>query len=456
MKSAIFAGLTSGIPADPTFEPTPTQEGSETEQLLSINLSSLAQDLKSATTAPLSEERRKDKDLYKTPLMMAELDDALEMEYQQSPQVYQKYFKNLVRMVQNLKPQKTEHSVFFEPESYLIDATKALLFIPSNLEIKGFSKPFCQASKALQEILFSFYNQFIEYKRPIKYNFKKSLIPPSIWTTTNSASLEKNSAFQSPLLRFPIKLAFGGLVSWSYLAGQMSGQGMFIKHLESLQKDFNTSIHFSAIPLENWIDIRDSLFSDLLGILVLGPSGAIGVIGWLLVSDAPRNFHFFLKGLLVVKVLENLSFPRASEWANLLKQKILKEYPSVIDAQGKSFFMKLQFDDKSFSFIQIEKTVDTILEAFRETKFRQLKDLSLFDLPTWNASDEEKTNGLRKFLLSGEKPDLSNYDSKHIIAAATLESVSDNPDISNIFSQMIEWLAAKYDVHWAEMILSDY
>jgi hypothetical protein len=89
---------------------------------------------------------------------------------------------------------------------------------------------------------------------------------------------------------------------------------------------------------------------------------------------------------------------------------------------------------------EAKRSADIVASVLVQSKLKSLENHSLGEVQTWRNEDEAIVRELRSLLtsrspLSGDHA--SGYFAAHVVAAAVLEAVSGNAEISEIFESML-------------------
>ncbi|MCB0370803.1 MAG: hypothetical protein KDD45_15610 [Bdellovibrionales bacterium] len=341
------------------------------------------------------------------------------------------------------------------------DAIKAAL-----LYIKVFSKretsTVCRTTFVAQKMIINLYQDFIdcEISHEVQFCKQPPIAPllswgngPATWTEAHTKSIGlKNVA----IVNLPIGNSQGGIFAWTTLAHEVSGHDLLMAAdlINELYQNVRDSLRSKGISQDTtnyWVskvERIDEIASDILGVLNLGPAAAIGLIGYLkglspnkkLRPNGPKEDEHpadVLRGIAVANAVDRLAIQNRTQWSSLFYEKVVEDFPSTVNLDG-----------KDISDQEAMRSAEIVSHAILNSFLPVLNGKSLRMVRTWGVKDQQVTEQIGACLsnktLAGVpaycKKSIDKQYAKHIIAAATIESLKMHADPQVIFSNMIKLL----------------
>jgi hypothetical protein len=197
----------------------------------------------------------------------------------------------------------------------------------------------------------------------------------------------------------------------------------------------------SVLP-DYWSSRIDETASDVMGILNMGPTAAIGVIGYFRGLNAAFSGKAALRnegraddphpadivrGYLASSVVRLLSFSGAAAWANVLKAETDKDLDQIV------------LDGQRVSASDAQTSARIVAETIVQTKLPTLEAHALGDIQDWTDKDEQLVAQVRTILgTAGELPaDQSpQIFAAHVVGAAIMEALAGHDAPSLLFDRM--------------------
>lgn len=248
-----------------------------------------------------------------------------------------------------------------------------------------------------------------------------------------------------PIISFPIGYAHGGILAWAALPHEIahtileSGLKLSVPLSKEMRKCL-TRAGFTRAAIKYWSNRVSEAGADVLGVLYMGPTAALGLISFLRAMRPDRKLSNtidlqdehpmdLLRALMMAYVVKNLKFDGNEIWFKFLIKEIYKDY------------------DKNFAPFDFKKACqDASVVAVAIMNSPIIKGKSLCQIYSWNNHDEQ----LVESLIRNSQPQrfLSplHFQSPHIISAANLSLLFNfqlyerDLRISQIFQSMIKQL----------------
>lgn len=329
---------------------------------------------------------------------------------------------------------------------------------------------FCQATKAIQELVSDLYDGFVIEQGT---RFPRSRATPSLHLWKNIAgpytydiSALEQIGLKATLVAMPIVNSTGGLLAWTTYAHEVAGHNNLHAGIclwgELQNTIYQRLLQANVIPslARYWAERTDEVVSDILGILTLGPAAAIGLIGYfrglsptgkLRANGEASDPHpsDLLRGFLAAKVVQQLNISNAREWAQVIERETVKDYPLHRIDQRTSFYAPVALANQLYSFRQLLKSVEVVVKSVLYTQLQCMGKRSLFELRAWDDNDMAQTQHMINH-IEGKIDDCELYSASHVVAAATFSALKSNADISRIFRRMTALLSKmhRYNPHW--------
>lgn len=287
---------------------------------------------------------------------------------------------------------------------------------------------------------------------------------PYTWTIGAAASLQLGAGVVS----LPPNNRLGGLLAWATLPHETAGHD--ILHADTGLLDELGLLVYRAIltDLSNnvflanyWRQCIDETASDIVGLLHGGPTTGIGLIGYfrgimggkLRSTGAmpPTDTHpiDLLRGYIAARVVAQMPFASAAEWAALIRQEVDKDAQQMylIDRQTNQQYQLVQEN----AIRSAEIVADTIVNS----KLATLEGHSLKEIQNWNEQDQSIAESLGLLMQSGsplpENYRNSGYLAAHVVGGAITEALKAGANIGTLFTRMVDYLDMmhRYNQIWS-------
>lgn len=320
-----------------------------------------------------------------------------------------------------------------------------------------------RATDGFQEVVSDLYDGFLGAEDRVGVNPPDvGTIPPLVkwgnpdfgpYTWPGDATF--NLGIGAGVVSLPPANARAGLLAWSALGHETGGHD--ILHADTgLEGELTNAVRSALAPLGNiwasyWGDRIDESASDVLGILNMGPTAAIGLVGYFrglnaafagdprLRNTGPANdFHpaDILRGYLGAETVRLLSFDGAAAWADLIAAETDKDLGTI------RLLGQVVDTDEA------KRSCQIVAETLATTRVQSLENHSLIDIQDWRNLDEEKVATVREALTTvANLPDDTGSPiyAAHIVAAAVTGALAPGADVPMIFERMLVLLKRMHD-----------
>jgi hypothetical protein len=399
----------------------------------------------------------------KDPTNYSQLRGRLESSREKLPPLYRKnVFEPFTRELGNLGQEGFSQILLDDPRremaaGLMMDIAHSIL---QNGE--GYNE---KATDSFQEVISDLYAGFLsaEDRKGVKLPDKGAIPPLVKWGNPNNGpytwpvDATNNFGVRTGIVNLPPANSRGGLFAWAALGHETAGHDILHADTGLSQEMANaiyTSLHDENIGHklpEYWATRIDETASDVMGILNMGPSAAIGLIGFFrglnfaysgeakLRNEGPEKDPHpadILRGYLASYTVNMLSFSGSAEWAK------------IIDAETDRDLSTILIQEEEVDAQEAKNSAKIVAKTLINAKMESLDNHHLGEIQNWRNRDETIVNKLRTVLtMAGELPSqfASGIYAAHVVAAAVVESVSRNADIPMLFDRMIGMLKIMHD-----------
>jgi hypothetical protein len=324
-----------------------------------------------------------------------------------------------------------------------------------------------KATDSFQEVVSDLYDGFLSAEDRI--GVKKpdnAVLPPLVkWGRPSSGPytwpIEATSIFglEAAIVSLPPANARHDILAWTTLAHETAGHDVLSAD-DGLAEELSISVRkaITAGGLDPdlagyWADRIDETASDVMGILNMGPTVGIALIGYFRCLNAAyghgaklRNIGDWrdphpadiVRGYLAASVIRRLSFSKRDDWANFIEAETNKDLSTIELAT-----MEVSPDDA-------KKSADIVADILVKGKMSCLEDHALGEIEDWRDDDETIVSELRP-LLTRLNPLPDYYEegiyAAHVVAAAVEESLKKDADLGLLFGRMICMLKIMHDAN---------
>ena len=332
------------------------------------------------------------------------------------------------------------------------------------------------ATDGFQEVVSDLYDGFLSAEDRIGVEPPdKGAIPPLVkWGRpefgpyTWTAEATSNFGVKCAIVNLPPSHARIGLLGWATLGHETSGHdilhadtGLRAELKQIVRNALKSKKMGKGLP-RYWSDRLDETASDVLGILNMGPSAGVSLIGYFrglnaAISGSPtlrntgsrRDLHpaDILRGFLAASTVRLLQFAGAAQWAD------------AIDAETAKDVSRIKIGNTPITEQEARESAEIVATALVRTGVNTLEGHALGEIQDWCDSDESIVGEIRD-VLTGERSLPSEFESgiyaAHVVAAATTAAISQNGDKSLLFNRMLSILKAMHDRNpsWGPLFVS--
>ncbi len=341
------------------------------------------------------------------------------------------------------------------------------------------------ATRAAQELIGDLWDKYLEEETNAKAGSSDLMAPLFSWSTHSSAAIYPavNATMRdldSTVALFPIGNARRGVLTWASFAHEVTGHNVLtantrlIEELKTkiFQKISNKMSSYTkgSHLATYWSDRVNETVSDILGIMNMGPTRAIGIVGYLKAMNGGelrsqegnhRDLHplGILRGFLAARVMKKLPIEGSEVWSQEIKDLTSADYPKKITQSGKEVHARIRLDGKNVKYKEVAKSIRILVNTVFNTKLNCLNGKSLGEIRVWNEHDELEVHNLRKYIKIGSGDILypasnpAGYYAQYVVSAAVMESLGQGANLPAIFQSMVSMLVAmnRFNPDWKEM-----
>ncbi|WP_218578648.1 hypothetical protein [Vineibacter terrae] len=320
------------------------------------------------------------------------------------------------------------------------------------------------ATDAFQEVVADLYDGFLsaEDRRgvpPPDHDVLSPLVKwgkPQFGPYTWPSDATERLGVEAAIVSLPPAHGRGGLLAWAALAHEAAGHDV-VHANDGLESELSDKVRaaLSKYPAlaDYWADRMDETAADVLGILNMGPSAGIGLIGYFrglravfdgvarLSNEAsPYDPHpaDILRGFLAAEVVRLCPFAGRDAWADAILQETLQDW---VNGQ-------LRIAGKPIDQATARSSAEVVAQAIAQSHLTELGGHSLASIQTWRDRDEQIVDALCQALgvpvgLSAELT--GGVYAAHVVAAAVRSALRPDADIALIFTRMLRLLKQMHD-----------
>lgn len=324
-----------------------------------------------------------------------------------------------------------------------------------------------RATDAFQEVISDLYDGLLsaEDRHGAKPPDQEVIAPLVKWSSPDSGPytwpVDATSCFDlgCAIVNLPPSNASQGLLAWTALAHETAGHDI-IHANDGLEEELQDAVHTAlsnsnrtASIADYWATRIDETASDVFGILNMGPSVGIGLIGYFrglnaayegtahLRNDGPADDPHpadILRGFLASATIGLLSFRGASTWAK------------AVDRETRQDLTRITLEDREISTEDAISSAGIVAKALTHTRLKSLANHRFIDIQNWRDADERIVAQLRRTFSTvtpiSERVKSGIY-AAHAVAAAATAALTKGADISMIFGQMLRLLKLMHDAN---------
>lgn len=359
-------------------------------------------------------------------------------------------------------------------------------------------------TRAFQEIVDDLFVSFLsaEEAKSIDSGIKikapdLGIIPPMVrwnWNHESGPYINPNSIENSygrlgipwtavPLVNLPIGFRQGGIAAWQSLGHETVGHGILSADLGLLDELKSAVIQQVSVEIMRqepgmnkdlmsllclyWSFVVSEAAADVMGVLHLGPTAAIGLITFFrgrckanaVAMGTKKYFWQMNKGLMeephpptswrifmMAETVRLLKFSQADLWANVIEEEAMKDFGDFYLQMETGAYPKI-FNKKPFM-IEVAKSVARTMATH---KLFTLEGHALIDIQCWSERDEGLKNDFMRF-FNGEPPENIEEGcfAPYVLSAASelaLRSTTGKDKIKSIFDRMVLLLSKMHETN---------
>nr|BDT32337.1 hypothetical protein MFMH1_20060 [Myxococcus sp. MH1] len=280
---------------------------------------------------------------------------------------------------------------------------------------------------------------------------------PYTWPVDATSSV---LGIQAGIVSLPPAHARRGLLGWAALPHEAAGHDI-LNADSGLTAELSNAVYDqlkSSFPslATYWADRIDESAADVLGILNMGPTAGLGLVGYfrglnaawgggpVLRRDGPSEDTHpadVLRGYLAAATVQKLRFATGTAWGELIEREV------DTDLNGR----KLDLEGASVTRELAKSSADAVAQVLVTYRPAALEGHALGQIQNWRDEDEARVNRLARGLargpveLAGELAE-GTY-AAHLVAAAVVAGLTPDADIPSVHSRMIRQLKQMHDAN---------
>ena len=376
------------------------------------------------------------------------------------PEAYQRaVVAPLVKLLQALGPAQYRRILAADPArqagaGLLLDLCQAVLQ-------RGEGRT-ARATRAFQEVVSDLYAGFgAAAARAHAPPPEAAILPPLVrwgradagpytWPATQSAKLDVGASVVS----LPAANAAGGLLAWSALGHETAGHAVLSGHpglAEELGRAVERAVAAEGVSPQvgRYLGQRiDEAASDVLGVLAMGPSAAVGLVGYLRALEGAwagearlsgtgqaANDHpaSILRAFVAAETVRRLPMAGAARWADRLV------------AEATEDLGRIRLAGRPVPVAEARAAAAAVAEAVMTARPPALGGRSLAEVHAWGDADEATASALRRQLAAPglrASPRLDGFTAGHAVAAAVQLATSGELAPGQALDRLLELLDA--------------
>ncbi|OPY75291.1 MAG: hypothetical protein A4E63_00402 [Syntrophorhabdus sp. PtaU1.Bin050] len=316
-----------------------------------------------------------------------------------------------------------------------------------------------------QEVISDLYDGFLsaEDRQGVKPPDKGTIPPLVKWGRPDFGPytwpVDATSVFglKAGVVNLPPANAKRGLLAWAALGHETTGHdilyadtGLLQELAAKVRKALEEQNVGQGLP-DYWADRIDETASDILGILNIGPSAGIGLIGYFralneaytgdgkLRNDGPEDDPHpadIVRGYLAASAVGLLKFSGATGWAKTILSETEKD------------LTRIRLGEAVIKPEDARQSAGIVASTLMRGKMESLDNHALGDIQDWRDHDETITKKLRTILISANqlpRKYAKGFYAAHVVAAAVTAALSKDGDVALIFSRMVTILKTMHD-----------
>jgi hypothetical protein len=331
------------------------------------------------------------------------------------------------------------------------------------------------STDSFQEVVSDLYDGFLsaEDRRGINPP-DKGVIPPLVkwgnpdfgpytWPVDATASFDVKAG----IVNLPPSNARSGLLAWAALGHETAGHDILHADTgthEALSSAVQTGLEDQKLKdglPEYWSSRIDETASDVLGILNMGPTAGLGIVGYfrglnVAFGGEPKLRNEggagdphpadILRGYLAAYTVSLLSFEGAADWAQVIESETNKDLSTIL------------LEDNKVSPEIAKKSAKIVASTIFGAKLPSLENHAFGEIQNWRDLDEGIVKDLIPILTTASQLPtrlVGGIYAAHVVAAAVEAAISKDADISSIFSRMLSILKTMHDANpsWGPLFI---
>jgi hypothetical protein len=322
-----------------------------------------------------------------------------------------------------------------------------------------------RANAAFQEVVSDLYDGFLsaEDRGGVEPPDNETLPPmvkfgnPDDGPYTWPVDATSNFGMRVAVVNLPPGNTRRGLLAWPALGHETCGHDILhadngLLHEVSVAVRTALSQDSTTRSLASyWSKRIDETASDVLGILNMGPSPAIGLIGYFRALNAafggtptlsnagPSNDPHpadIVRGFLAAATVRQLEFGEASAWADTIEEETENDV-TTIRLAGKKVDPEVA-----------KKSARIVSQTIVTHPMTSLEGHAFGEIQNWRDEDEDIVQQLRSTMTTANPLDVTfekGVFAAHLVAAATMSALAQDANLSLLFSRMLDLLKKMND-----------
>ncbi|NTX04628.1 hypothetical protein HUA75_22900 [Myxococcus sp. CA040A] len=290
---------------------------------------------------------------------------------------------------------------------------------------------------------------------------------PYTWPVDATSSV---LGLKAGVVSLPPSSASRGLLAWAALPHEAAGHDILDAD-SGLSAELSNAVYDqlkSSYPTlaSYWADRIDETAADVLGILNMGPTSGLGLLGYLRGHNAAwgrsgpvlrREADFdephpvdVLRGYLASATVQQLLFTNRTAWAGLIEREV------DADVNEK----KLVVGGITVTRELAKASAAAVAHVLVTHRAAALEGHALGQIQNWRDDDEARVNRLAQGLLQGppELPEglLEGTYAAHLVAAAVVAGLTLDTDPHAVQSRMLSQLKQMHDANpvWSSLFVA--